>query len=149
MDGEKNIMAEGKSSSDFAAIVTSPHSEKAFSRALPAQKAPHEVGDRLSKNSLAPSGRGLRPQAVGERASRRHEGFGQRRGSLPPALRVTSLPEGGFLTRRPHEVVSWPSLRGLRGFSLFAITALLKNLPYFFKKSLHRLDFRHLFCYNS
>ena len=31
---------------------------------------------RLSKNSLAPSGRGLRPQAVGERASRRHEGFG-------------------------------------------------------------------------
>lgn len=44
MDGEKNIMAEGKSSSDFAAIVTSPHSEKAFSRALPAQKAPHEVG---------------------------------------------------------------------------------------------------------
>ena len=89
MDGEKNIMAEGKSSSDFAAIVTSPHSEKAFSRALPAQKAPHEVG-------------------------------------------------GG-----------WPSLQGLRGFSLFAITALLKNLPYFFKKSLHRLDFRHLFCYNS
>ena len=55
---------------------------------------------RLSKNSLAPSGRGLRPQAVGERASRRHEGFGQRRGSLPPALRATSLPEGGFLTHR-------------------------------------------------
>ena len=44
MDGEKNIMAEGKSPSDFAAIVTSPHSEEAFSRALPAQKAPHEVG---------------------------------------------------------------------------------------------------------
>ena len=58
---------------------------------------------RLSKNSLAPSGRGLRPQAVGERASRRHEGFGQRRGSLPPALRATALPEGGFLTRSgPH-----------------------------------------------
>lgn len=35
------------------------------------------------------------------------------------------------------------------GHSPFAITALLKNLPYFFKKSLHRLDFRHLFCYNS
>ena len=32
------------------------------------------------------------------------------------------------------------------GHSPFAITALLKNLPYFFKKSLHRLDFRHLFC---
>ena len=47
---------------------------------------------RLSKNSLAPSGRGLRPQAVGERASRRHEGFGQRRGSLPPALRATAPP---------------------------------------------------------
>ena len=88
MDGEKNIMAEEKSPSDFAAIVTSPHSKEAFWQALPAQKAPHEVG-------------------------------------------------------------SWPSLRGLRGFSLFAITALLKNLPYFFKKSLHRLDFRHLFCYNS
>ena len=47
---------------------------------------------RLSKNSLAPSGRGLRPQAVGERASRRHEGFRQRRGSLPPALRATAPP---------------------------------------------------------
>ena len=35
------------------------------------------------------------------------------------------------------------------GLFLFAITALLKNLPYFFKKSLHRLDFRRLFCYNS
>lgn len=35
------------------------------------------------------------------------------------------------------------------GHSPFAITVLLKNLPYFFKKSLHRLDFRHLFCYNS
>ena len=46
----------------------------------------------MSKNSLAPSGRGLRPQAVGERASRRHEGFGQRRGSLPPALRATAPP---------------------------------------------------------
>ena len=76
---------------------------------------------RLSKNSLAPSGRGLRPQAVGERASRRHEGFGQRRGFLPPALRPfgpplplwrkrhlpriggVCLPEGGFLTRSgPH-----------------------------------------------
>ena len=63
-------------------------------------RAAHVRPLRLSKNSLAPSGRGLRPQAVGERASRRHEGFGQRRGSLPPALRATSLPEGGFLTRR-------------------------------------------------
>ena len=55
---------------------------------------------QIVEKILAPSGRGLRPQAVGERASRRHEGFGQRRGSLPPALRATSLPEGGFLTRR-------------------------------------------------
>ena len=70
---------------------------------------------RLSKNSLAPSGRGLRPQAVGERASRRHEGFGKRRGSLPPALRATSLPEGGFLTRRERGLcpaLSWPPLGG-------------------------------------
>ena len=44
MDGEKNIMSKGKSPSDFAAIVTSPHSEEAFSRALPAQKAPTEWG---------------------------------------------------------------------------------------------------------
>ena len=35
------------------------------------------------------------------------------------------------------------------GLFLFAITALLKNLPYFFKKSLYGLDFRRLFCYNS
>ena len=35
------------------------------------------------------------------------------------------------------------------GLSPYTLTALLKNLPYFFKKSLHRLDFRHLFCYNS
>ena len=44
MDGEKNIMAEGKSPSGLAAIVTSPHSEEAFSRALPAQKAPTKWG---------------------------------------------------------------------------------------------------------
>lgn len=44
MDGEKNIMAEGKSPSDFAAIVTSPHSEEAFARALPAQKVPTKWG---------------------------------------------------------------------------------------------------------
>ena len=44
MDGEKNIMTEGKSPSDFAAIVTSPHSEEAFSRALTAQKAPTKWG---------------------------------------------------------------------------------------------------------
>ena len=54
MDGEKNIMAEGKSPSDFAAIVTSPHSEEAFSRALPAQKAPHEVGSWPSLRGLPP-----------------------------------------------------------------------------------------------
>ena len=87
MDGEKNIMAEGKSPSDFAAIVTSPHSEEAFSRAFPRKRRP-------------------------------------RSGELAEPAR----PEGLFP---------------------FAITALLKNLPYFFKKSLHRLDFRHLFCYNS
>lgn len=44
MDGEKNIMAEGKNPSAFAAIVTSPHSEEAFSQALPAQKAPTKWG---------------------------------------------------------------------------------------------------------
>ena len=43
-DGEKNIMSKGKSPSDFAAIVTSPYSEEAFSRALPAQKAPTKWG---------------------------------------------------------------------------------------------------------
>ena len=52
MDGEKNIIAEGNSPSDFAAIVTSPHSEEAFSRALPAQKAPHEVGNWPSLRGL-------------------------------------------------------------------------------------------------
>ena len=35
------------------------------------------------------------------------------------------------------------------GIFLLALTALLKNLPYFFKKSLYGLDFRRLFCYNS
>ena len=35
------------------------------------------------------------------------------------------------------------------GLSPYTITALPKNLPYFFKKSLHGLDFRRLFCYNS
>ena len=35
------------------------------------------------------------------------------------------------------------------GLSPYTITALLKNLPYFFKKSLYGLDFRRLFCYNS
>ena len=38
------VMANGESPSDFAALVTSPQSEEAFSRALPAQKVPHEVG---------------------------------------------------------------------------------------------------------
>ena len=36
-----------------------------------------------------------------------------------------------------------------KGLSPYTITALLKNLPYFFKKSLYGLDFRRLFCYNS
>ena len=35
------------------------------------------------------------------------------------------------------------------GLSPYTLTALLKNLPYFFKKSLYGLDFRRLFCYNS
>ncbi len=52
MDGEKNIAAKGESPSDFAALVTSPHSEEAFSRALPAQKAPHEVGSWPSLRGL-------------------------------------------------------------------------------------------------
>ena len=88
MDGEKNIAAKGKSPSDFAALITSPHSEEAFSRALPVCGCYDTCGE------------------------------------------VTSAAKS-------------------EGHSPFAITALLKNLPYFFKKSLYGLDFRHLFCYNS
>ena len=36
-----------------------------------------------------------------------------------------------------------------KGKSPSDFAALPKNLPYFFKKLLHRLDFRRLFCYNS
>ena len=84
---------------------------------------------RLSKNSLAPSGRGLRPQAVGERASRRHEGFGQRRGSLPPALRATSLPEGGFLTRSgPH--ICGPYFTQILHNIYFPVVVYLRRIHY-------------------
>ena len=54
------VMVYGESPSDFAALVTSPHSEEAFSRALPAQKAPHEVGSWPSLRGL----RGLPPFAA-------------------------------------------------------------------------------------
>ena len=88
MDGEKNIMAEGKSPSGLAG-----------SASCPLRGAPFCAGKAREKVS----------SLCGE---------------------VTSAAKS-------------------EGHSPFAITALLKNLPYFFKKSLHRLDFRHLFCYNS
>ena len=50
---------------------------------------------RLSKrcvHPLAPSARGLRPQAVGERTVRRPKYFGLWQGSLPPPLRGTAPP---------------------------------------------------------
>ena len=47
---------------------------------------------------------------------------------------------------RSGEVTSEAKSEGL---SPYTLTALLKNLPYFFKKSLYGLDFRRLFCYNS
>ena len=46
------VMATGECPSDFAALVTSPQSEEAFSRALPAQKVPHEVGSQPSLRGL-------------------------------------------------------------------------------------------------
>ena len=50
---------------------------------------------RLSKrcaHPLAPSARGHRPQAVGERTVRRPKYFGLWQGSLPPPLRGTAPP---------------------------------------------------------
>ena len=47
---------------------------------------------------------------------------------------------------RSGEVTSEAKSEGL---SPYALTALPKNLPYFFKKTLYGLDFRRLFCYNS
>ena len=84
------------------------------------------------KNIAAKGGRPLRPRRLGQ---------------LPTSW-------GAFCAGKAREKAS--SLCGevtsaakSEGHSPFAITALLKNLPYFFKKLLHRLDFRHLFCYNS
>ena len=88
MDGEKNIMAEGKSPSGLAGSASSPLREEPFCAGKAREKASSLCGE------------------------------------------VTSAAKS-------------------EGHSPFAITALLKNLPYFFKKLLHRLDFRHLFCYNS
>ena len=77
-------------------------------------------------------------------------------GESPSGLLRGQLPTswGAFCAGKAREKAS--SLCGevtsaakSEGLFLFAITALLKNLPYFFKKSLYRLDFRHLFCYNS
>ena len=97
---------------------------------------------RLSKNSLAPSGRGLRPQAVGERASRRHEGFGQRRGSLPPALRATSLPEGGFLTRSgPHICGPYNQTESLW------LRGIWETPPCGFTQILHNIYFAVVVCF--
>ena len=72
------------------------------------------------------------------------------------ARRLGQLPTswGAFCAGKAREKAS--SLCGevtsaakSEGLSPYTLTALLKNLPYFFKKSLHRLDFRCLFCYNS
>lgn len=72
---------------------------------------------------------------------------GQLRGQLPTSW-------GAFCAGKAREKAS--SLCGevtsaakSEGLSPYTITALLKNLPYFFKKSLYGLDFRRLFCYNS
>ena len=63
----------------------------------------------------------------------------RRKGKAPPTS-LRSLP--------PRRVGLTEPARP-EGLFLFAITVLLKNLPYFFKKSLYGLDFRRLFCYNS
>ena len=46
------VIANGECPSDFAALVTSPQSEEAFSRALPAQKAPRHAGSWPSLRGL-------------------------------------------------------------------------------------------------
>ena len=84
------------------------------------------------KNIMAKGERPLRPRRLGQ---------------LPTSW-------GAFCAGKAREKAS--SLCGevtsaakSEGLSPYTLTALLKNLPYFFKKSLHRLDFRCLFCYNS
>ncbi len=84
------------------------------------------------KNIAAKEGRPLRPRRLGQ---------------LPTSW-------GAFCAGKAREKAS--SLCGevtsaakSEGLPPYTITALPKNLPYFFKKLLHRLDFRRLFCYNS
>jgi hypothetical protein len=84
------------------------------------------------KNIAAKGGRPLRPRRLGQ---------------LPTSLGAFC---GGLArekaSSRSGEVTSEAKSEGL---SPYTITALPKNLPYFFKKLLYRLDFRRLFCYNS
>ena len=49
---------------------------------------------------LAPSARGLRPQAVGRELYGCPKYFGLWQSSLPPPLRGTSLAEGGFISSK-------------------------------------------------
>ena len=84
------------------------------------------------KNIAAKGGRPLRPRRLGQ---------------LPTSW-------GAFCVGKAREKAS--SLCGevtsaakSEGLSPYTLTALPNNLPYFFKKSLHGLDFRRLFCYNS
>ena len=84
------------------------------------------------KNIMAKGERPLRPRGLGQ---------------LPTSW-------GAFCAGKAREKAS--SLCGevtsaakSEGLSPYTLTVLLENLPYFFKKSLHRLDLRCLFCYNS
>ena len=80
----------------------------------------------------------------------------RQRGEAPHASQARPAPHfvGAFCAGKAREKAS--SLCGevtsaakSEGLSPYTLTALLKNLPYFFKKLLYGLDFRRLFCYNS
>ena len=78
------------------------------------------------------------------------------KGEAPQPRRLGQLPTswGVFLRgQSPRESLllcgEVTSAAKSEGLSPYTLTALLKNLPYFFKKSLYGLDFRRLFCYNS
>ena len=80
------------------------------------------------KNIAAKGGRPLRPRRLGQ---------------LPTSWGAFCAGKASSLC---GEVTSAAKSEGL---SPYTLTALLKNLPYFFKKLLYGLDFRRLFCYNS
>ena len=104
MDGEKNIMSKGKSPSDFAAIVTSPHSEEDFSRALPAQKAPHEVGGgQIVEKLLGPLWEGAPPAGGGGESFTQARRF-RAKARLSPSGPSGHLPPRGrfFDTQTPR-----------------------------------------------